>query len=61
MGKSVQLEDEEWQRILSILSQAPWNIANPLLMKIGDQLRRQQLNGMQSAEARKGDGDASVR
>lgn len=38
---TVRLDDEEWQRVLGILSQAPWNIANPLLMKIGEQLRQQ--------------------
>lgn len=38
----VSLDDEEWQRVLSIISQAPWNVANPLLMKIGEQLRMQQ-------------------
>jgi hypothetical protein len=38
---NVNLEDEEWQRVIQIIAQAPWNIANPLLMRIGDQLRRQ--------------------
>lgn len=32
---------EEWQRVLGILAQAPWSAANPLIMKIGDQLRAQ--------------------
>jgi hypothetical protein len=39
---TVQLEDEEWQRVLAVLAQAPWNVANPLIMKIGEQLRVQQ-------------------
>jgi hypothetical protein len=39
---TVQLDDEEWQRVLAIIATAPWNVANPLLMKIGEQLRRQQ-------------------
>jgi hypothetical protein len=26
---------------MAILAGAPWNVANPLLMKIGEQLRRQ--------------------
>lgn len=38
---SVQLEDEEWQRVLAVLAQAPWQVANPLIMKIGEQLRAQ--------------------
>ena len=32
---AVSLDNEEWQKVLGILAQAPWNIANPLLMKIG--------------------------
>jgi hypothetical protein len=39
---TVQLDDEEWQRVLSIIASAPWHTANPLLMKIGEQLRHQQ-------------------
>jgi hypothetical protein len=37
----VRLEIEEWQRVLGVLAQAPWSTANPLIMKIGDQLRAQ--------------------
>ena len=35
----IDLDFEEWQRVLAILAQAPWNQANPLIMKIGEQLR----------------------
>jgi hypothetical protein len=35
----VRLDPEEWQRVLAILSQAPWATVNPLIMKIGEQLR----------------------
>ena len=35
----VQLDMEEWQRVLAILAQAPWSTANPLIMKIGQQLQ----------------------
>jgi hypothetical protein len=38
----VELELEEWQRILAILATAPWAQANPLIMKLGEQLRSQQ-------------------
>lgn len=38
----VRLETQEWNQLLQILSQAPWNVANPLIMKIGEQLRAQQ-------------------
>lgn len=37
----VKLDSDEWQRVLAILAQAPWAQANPLIMKIGEQLRRQ--------------------
>lgn len=37
----VELEPDEWQRVMAIIAQAPWTTANPLLMKIGDQLKRQ--------------------
>ena len=36
---AVQLDLEEWQRVLAVLAQAPWSTANPLIMKIGEQLR----------------------
>jgi hypothetical protein len=35
----VRLEAQEWNQLLAILAQAPWNVANPLIMKIGEQLR----------------------
>lgn len=35
----VRLDMEEWQRVLAVLAQAQWSIANPLIMKIGEQLR----------------------
>jgi hypothetical protein len=40
---TVRLDEEEWQRVLSIIATAPWNVANNLLMKIGEQLRQQQV------------------
>jgi hypothetical protein len=36
---AVQLDLEEWQRVLAVLAQGPWSTANPLIMKIGEQLR----------------------
>jgi hypothetical protein len=40
--RMVRLDLEEWQRILAVLSTAPWATANPLIMKIGEQLRMQE-------------------
>jgi hypothetical protein len=37
----VRLDPQEWNQLLQILAQAPWNVANPLIMKIGEQLRAQ--------------------
>jgi hypothetical protein len=51
--RTVHLDIEEWQRVLAVLSQAPWSTANPLIMKIGEQLRAQD-----AAIAAKGNGAA---
>jgi hypothetical protein len=40
--RSVHLDLEEWQRVLGVLATAPWATANPLIMKIGEQLRMQE-------------------
>jgi len=39
----VELEAHEWGRVMQIIGTAPWNVANELLMKIGEQLRKQAL------------------
>jgi hypothetical protein len=41
--RKVELEPGEWGQVMQIISTAPWNVANPLLMKIGDQLRQQEV------------------
>jgi hypothetical protein len=46
---SVELNDQQWGQVMSILSDAPWKVANPLLMAIGDQLRA-QFQASQSAQ-----------
>ena len=35
----VRLDAEEWNRVLAVLAQAPWNQVNGLIMSIGEQLR----------------------
>ena len=40
---SVELSEQQWGQLMAILADAPWKIANPLLMAIGDQLRAQAL------------------
>jgi hypothetical protein len=47
----VRLDMEEWQRVLGILAQAPWATANPLIMKIGEQLRAQAQQGAQGGRS----------
>lgn len=37
----VELNDQQWGQVMALLSEAPWKVANPLLMAIGDQLRLQ--------------------
>lgn len=39
---TVNLELEDWNKVLAILAQAPWHQVNPLIMAIGEQLRQQQ-------------------
>jgi hypothetical protein len=40
--RMIRLELEEWQRVLGVLAQGPWATVNPLIMKIGEQLRMQE-------------------
>jgi hypothetical protein len=39
---NITLEEREWNVVLQVLSQAPWATVNPLLMKMGEQMRHQQ-------------------
>jgi hypothetical protein len=39
---TVELSEQEWQAVINLIAQAPWHQANPLLMKIGQQLQTQQ-------------------
>jgi hypothetical protein len=41
---TVELDEQEWQAVLAMIALAPWRDANPLLMKIGSQLRIQQID-----------------
>ena len=53
----VRLDFEEWQRVLGVLATAPWSTANPLIMKIGDQLRQgAELAARREEAARRGNG-----
>ena len=40
---NVELSDQQWGQVMAILADAPWKIANPLLMEMGNQLRAQAL------------------
>jgi hypothetical protein len=53
--RTVRLDLDEWQRVLAVLSQAPWATANPLIMKIGEQLRMQE-PAAPPAETKRGNG-----
>jgi hypothetical protein len=39
---TVELTEAEWNQVISILAQAPWNVANPLLVRITQQLQAQK-------------------
>ena len=38
---NIELTDDEVNTIMRVLSSAPWNVANPLMMKIGKQMAEQ--------------------
>jgi hypothetical protein len=40
---SIELSDQEWGQVMGELSKSEWRVANPLLMKMGEQLRQQHL------------------
>lgn len=55
----VDLSHDEWQQVMTLLSDGPWRVANPLLMKIGAQLQaqaiKQQQTNSQETSMNKGD------
>jgi|AmaraimetP72IA01_FD_contig_31_7930337_length_728_multi_10_in_0_out_0_2 hypothetical protein len=44
----IDLSDQEWGVLMSILADAPWKVSNPLLMKIGEQLRAAHMQPQQT-------------
>lgn len=48
---SVVLTEQEWQQVMNLIALAPWRDANPLLMKIGNQLRMQTEQNQQQPSA----------
>lgn len=38
---TVDLTPQEWQQVMAMISSAPWRDANPILMRIGEQLQAQ--------------------
>ena len=39
---TVDLSEAEWNAVLNLIAMGPWREANPLLMKIGEQLQVQK-------------------
>jgi hypothetical protein len=39
---NVRLQEAEWNQLISIIAQAPWSVANPLLTAITRQLQEQK-------------------
>jgi hypothetical protein len=39
---NVRLQEAEWNQVISIIAQAPWTTANPLLAAITRQLQEQK-------------------
>jgi hypothetical protein len=48
--QTVTLEEKEWQVVMGLMSLGPWRDANPLLMKIGQQLQAQDPANRQAQE-----------
>lgn len=36
---TVELDDKEWQQVVAVLSNGPWNVVNPILTKLAQQLQ----------------------
>ena len=47
---TVDLSEAEWNAVMGMLSMGPWREANPLLMKIGEQLRAQKTGNSSERE-----------
>jgi hypothetical protein len=60
---TVQLNDEEWQRVMACMSWAPWKDVNHLLMKMGEQLQQQHnpINKQQMQEVPAAQGEINVK
>lgn len=39
---TVDLPDQDWNQVMTIIGEAPWKVAHPLLMRIGQQLQAQK-------------------
>lgn len=38
--QSVELSDQEWQQVIAVLATGPWNVVNPILTKLAQQLQK---------------------
>jgi hypothetical protein len=45
----VHLQEAEWNQVISIIAQAPWSTANPLLTAITRQLQEQKASEHKAA------------
>ena len=53
----VDLTDQEWQQVMTLLADGPWRVSNPLLMKIGAQLQAQASTSPQPVNVKPGNGE----
>ena len=40
---TLELTDQEWQQLTVVLAEVPWKIANPILFKMANVMRDQQI------------------
>jgi hypothetical protein len=51
---NIRLQEAEWNQVISIIAQAPWTTANPLLTAITRQLQEQKSAQQQTLEQTRG-------
>ena len=53
----ISLDEQVWGQVLACLAKSPWEIANPLIMAIGEQMRQQkEAQASAQAQVRRGNG-----
>lgn len=49
--QAVELDEKEWQQVIAVLATGPWNVVNPILTKVAQQLQGKP-NGAEPRKAK---------